>query len=61
MTGQVLPEKVRKGDPKRDRGKRTGFSTGATSFGRLRGAKIEKMFIGRTELLVPFQPKLVSV
>jgi cobalt-precorrin-5B (C1)-methyltransferase len=31
MTGQVLPEKVRKGDPKRDRGKRTGFSTGANA------------------------------
>ena len=31
MTGQVLPEKVRKGDPKRDRGNRTGFSTGANS------------------------------
>ncbi|HOB47302.1 MAG TPA: cobalt-precorrin-5B (C(1))-methyltransferase [Zoogloea sp.] len=31
MTGHVLPEKVRKGDPKRDRGNRTGFSTGANS------------------------------
>lgn len=29
--GHVLPEKVRKGDPKRDRGNRTGFSTGANS------------------------------
>ena len=31
MTGHVLPEKVRKGDPKRDRGNRTGFSTGVNS------------------------------
>ncbi|MDX9837023.1 MAG: cobalt-precorrin-5B (C(1))-methyltransferase [Azoarcus sp.] len=29
--GHTLPEKVRKGDPKRDRGNRTGFSTGANS------------------------------
>jgi cobalt-precorrin-5B (C1)-methyltransferase len=31
MTANVLPEKIRKGDPKRDRGNRTGFSTGANS------------------------------
>ena len=31
MAGHALPEKVRKGDPKRDRGNRTGFSTGANS------------------------------
>ena len=29
--GHTLPDKVRKGDPKRDRGNRTGFSTGANS------------------------------
>ncbi len=29
--GHSLPEKVRKGAPKRDRGNRTGFSTGANS------------------------------
>lgn len=31
MSAHALPEKVRKGDPKRDRGNRTGFSTGANS------------------------------
>jgi cobalt-precorrin-5B (C1)-methyltransferase len=31
MTAHALPEKIRKGDPKRDRGNRTGFSTGANS------------------------------
>jgi cobalt-precorrin-5B (C1)-methyltransferase len=31
MTGHAAPEKIRKGDPKRDRGNRTGFSTGANS------------------------------
>ena len=31
MAGHALPEKVRKGDPKRNRGNRTGFSTGANS------------------------------
>ena len=31
MSAHALPEKVRKGDPKRDRGSRTGFSTGANS------------------------------
>ena len=31
MSTHALPEKVRKGDPKRDRGSRTGFSTGANS------------------------------
>lgn len=29
--GHALPDKVRKGDPKRDRGNRTGLSTGANS------------------------------
>ena len=29
--GHALPDKVRKGDAKRDRGNRTGFSTGANS------------------------------
>ena len=29
--GHALPDKVRKGDAKRDRGNRTGFSTGAIS------------------------------
>lgn len=44
--GHALPDKVRKGDAKRDRGNRTGFSTGANSaaaaaaatFGLVRGA-----------------------
>lgn len=31
MSGHTLPDKVRKGDAKRDRGNRTGFSTGANS------------------------------
>ena len=31
MSTHALPEKVRKGDPRRDRGNRTGFSTGANS------------------------------
>ena len=31
MSTHALPEKVRKGDPTRDRGNRTGFSTGANS------------------------------
>ena len=29
--GHALPDKVRKGDAKRDRGNRTGFTTGANS------------------------------
>ena len=31
VAGHAAPDKIRKGDPKRDRGNRTGFSTGANS------------------------------